>query len=358
MIGLKSLLGSIIKNLNKVLKNMKYFLLVIYASLLLAGCSDGVIPAKFLATQKHVDWYEVHFQEKTEKWNDPDILAHPRAQFFWKAPGRDMTTIWSMRLDGTDLREVVDAELIDTPTSSSFSSGIPIQRSPNGRYLAITRTVGGSKQLRLIDLETRQVDLIPNHYAGWPNYVWLNDHIILFKDSSPLKAYDVLTKEVIDLSKEPEFKDLEITRYFVRNSRNPVASQKINKELILVTKTGVNIYDYESRKQIGTSKTWFSNLSKDGNYWIEDILGSAARKPLGGPKVYAFDDVTKALGQYGRSTNHSPMIINDINTLYASAQRGLAVGTLNETQVTFYVMPGDNNIKNFSLYNVESSINK
>jgi hypothetical protein len=358
MIGLKRLLGSIIKNLNKVLKNMKYFLLVIYASLLLAGCSDGVIPAKFLATQKHVDWYEVHFQEKAEKWNDPDVLAHPRAQFLWTAPGREMATIWSMRLNGTDLRETANEELLSIPDVGGYSGGIPVQRSPSGRYLAITRSGGLNKQLRLIDLETRQVDLIPNLDAGDPGYVWVNDHIILFNDRSPLKAYDVLTKEVIDLSKEPEFKDIKIARYFVRDSRNPIAGQKINKELILVAKTGVTIYDYESRKLVGTLKGKRGELSKDGNYWIRSKFLSAARKPLGGPKVYAFDDVTKALGQYGRSTNHSPMIINDINTLYAKAQRGLSVGTLNEPKVTFYTMPGDDGIANFSLYNVDSIINK
>ena len=250
----------------------------------MAGCSDGVIPAKFSSTKGSVDYYHVHFQEKAEKWNDPDILAHPRAQFLWTAPGREMATIWSMRLDGTDLRETADEELLSIPDIGGYSGGIPVQRSPSGRYLAITRSGGANKELRLIDLETRQVDLIPNHDAGWPRYTWLNEHIILFRDRSPLKAYDVLTKDVIDLSKEPEFKYLEITRYFVRNSRNPIASQKINKELILATKTGVNIYDYESRKLLGTSKTWFSNLSKDGNYWIEHSRGSATRKPLGGAK--------------------------------------------------------------------------
>ena len=52
------------------------------------------------------------------------------------------------------------------------------------------------------------------------------------------------------------------------------------------------------------------------------------------------------------------MIINDMNTLYASAQRSLAVATLNEPKVIFYTMPGDDGIDNFSLYNVDSIINK
>ena len=47
-----------------------------------------------------------------------------------------------------------------------------------------------------------------------------------------------------------------------------------------------------------------------------------------------------------------------MNTLYASAQRGLAVATLNESKVTFYTMPGDNNITNSSLYNVDLIIFK
>lgn len=333
---------------------MKYFLLVIYASLLLAGCGDGVIPAKFIGTDSNFDMYEVHFQDKSEQWNDPDILAHPRAQFFWQAPGREITTIWSMRLDGTDLRETVDAQLMNTPTPGGYASRMPVQRSPSGRYLAIHRAIGANHQRRIIDLETRQVDVIPSDETAGARFVWLNDHIILFRDESPLNAYDVLTKKVVDLSKEPEFKHLWILNYFVRDSRNPIASQKINKELIITAREGRFVYDYESRKLIGTLTESRRILSKDGNYWIERTLSSRDRTPLGGPAVYAFDDLTKELGRYGRHTNFDPIIINDINTLYSTGQKSLRVATINEPQVILYALPGKKHIANFSIYNTAS----
>ena len=179
-------------------------------TLFLLGCDRGITPAKFLSTQSNVDFYEVHFQEKTEVWNDPEILAHPRMQFSWQAPGRDMTTIWSMRLDGTDLRETVDEELMDTPTPGEHVGGGSFKRSDSGRYLAMTRARGLNQERRVIDLETRQVEIIPSDHTSYPHYEWLNDHIVLFKDESPLKAYDVLTKQVVDLSQEPEFKHLDI----------------------------------------------------------------------------------------------------------------------------------------------------
>ena len=333
---------------------MKYFLLVIYASLLLVGCSDSVIPAKFIGVQSNVDRYEVHFQDKAETWNDPDILAHPRAQFFWQAPGREETTVWSMRLDGTDLRETVDAELMNTPTPGGYASGMPVQRSPSGRYLAMHRAIGANHQRRIIDLETRQVDVIPSDETAGARFVWLNDHIILFRDESPLNAYDVLTKELVDLSEEPEFKHLSIFNYFARDSRNPIASQKINKELIITTGEGAFIYDYESRKLVGTLKESSRILSKGGNYWIVRSLGSKSRETLGGPTVYAFDDLTKKLGRYGQDTNLHPMIINDINTLYSKGRRSLRVAKLNEPQVRLYALPGKRLIDNFSLYNTAS----
>lgn len=336
---------------------MKYLITVITLSTLLLGCGNSITPAKFSSSQKNFDYYHVHFQEKTEVWNDPEILAHPRAQFSWQAPGRDMATIWSMRLDGTDLRETVDEELMDIPTPGALVGGGSYKRSDSGRYLAITRVRGFNQERRIIDLETRQVDVIPSDAAGGAGYMWLNDHIVLFRDASPLKAYDVLTKQVIDLSQEPEFKHLEIYNYYVRDSRNPIAGNRINKELIVTSDHGVLVYDYESRKVIHRQEKSRRALSKDGRYWIARSLGSKARKPLGGPRVYAFDDLDNELGRYGGSANDTPMIINDIQTLYSVGPNSLQVAKLNESKVIAYSLP-ENNISNLSIYNTQTMVHK
>ena len=336
---------------------MKHLLTMLMLTLFLLGCDRGITPAKFLSTQSNVDFYEVHFQEKTEVWNDPEILAHPRMQFSWQAPGRDMTTIWSMRLDGTDLRETVDEELMDTPTPGEHVGGGSFKRSESGRYLAMTRARGLNQERRVIDLETRQVDIIPSDHTSYPHYEWLNDHIVLFKDESPLKAYDVLTKQVVDLSQEPEFKHLDIYNYYVRDSRNPIAGNRINKELIVSSDHGVLVFDYESRSLLGKFRWTGDSLSKDGRYWLDRTMGKKARKPLGGPRVYAFNDLNNELGRYGKNTNLSPVVINDIQTLYSKAQRGLFVAKLNKPKVVMYQMVGDNNTSDSSIYNTQAMVN-
>ena len=82
--------------------------------LLLAGCSQP-IPPKFIKESKWSTSYEVHYEYQTEVWDDPDVLSTPRVQFTWAKPGlsnyKDVG-IWSMRLDGSDIREVVSPELL------------------------------------------------------------------------------------------------------------------------------------------------------------------------------------------------------------------------------------------------------
>ena len=341
---------------------MKQLLLTIISVLILVGCGNSYTPPKLLAIEENYHYYKVHFQEKKEVWNDPEIQSYPRAQFLWKAPGREIATIWSMRLDGTDLRETADEELLSIPKLGNYSSGTPYVRSPSGRYLAIVRVLGLSKQKRVIDLEERKVDLLSGDAttssAGDTKFVWVNDHIVLFDNYSRLKSFNVLTKDIIDLANEPEFKHLTIHDYFVRDSRNPIATNSIHKELILFTKQGRFIYDYQTRALIGELNKVGHSLSKDGNHWIVPVFGSKARAPLGGPRVYKFDEVSAStsLGSFGEDTNHDPMIIDDINTLYSKGPNGVRVARLNDPKVIDYTLP-ENNIRNFAIYSYSSKLN-
>lgn len=168
------------------------------------GCTKAPIPATFI---KHTpftnsDWYIVHYELKTEQWNDPEVLSTPRVQFVWTALGTasEDDAVWSMRTDGSDLRQVISPELFDTPLPGGTNSGVQFQRSPNNRYLAIAvMTKGQGFQRRIIDLETKEVTVIPDYGYGDPHFEWLNDHILLFSSKSPLMQFNILTKELIDL---------------------------------------------------------------------------------------------------------------------------------------------------------------
>jgi hypothetical protein len=116
-------------------KTVFKFSLLIFTALLLSACSEDYIQPKLIKSTDEYDRYMVHYEYKTEQWNDPEILSTPRLQFTWEAPdakhetGKNLSSIWSMRLDGTDLREVAPLELLDTPRRGGKVSGIQYERS-------------------------------------------------------------------------------------------------------------------------------------------------------------------------------------------------------------------------------------
>ena len=99
--------------MNRLLSSVINIVLLLVV-LLLAGCSQPT-PPKFISEDKWATDYEVHYEYQTEVWNDPDVLSIPRVQFTWAKPGLSAYNdvgIWSMRLDGSDIREVVSPELL------------------------------------------------------------------------------------------------------------------------------------------------------------------------------------------------------------------------------------------------------
>ena len=118
----------IIENIKTLFARIKVSeIKVIALTLLIAfisGCSKAPIPATFIehTTFTNADWYMVHYELKTEQWNDPEVLSTPRVQFVWAAPDtpEEDDAIWSMRTDGTDLRQVVSPE-----RRWQFGSGLP-----------------------------------------------------------------------------------------------------------------------------------------------------------------------------------------------------------------------------------------
>jgi hypothetical protein len=148
--------------------------LLLMALLALSGCDKPILP-KFLSEGSRSDFYKVHYEYQTEVWNDPDVLSTPRIQFTWAKPGLGEyytdEGIWSMRLDGSDIREVVSPEvLFNRPRLNSIKSRSAMPRSPNNRYIAVAL---GNKN-KIIDLETKEViELSPAKYT--PYFQWMPD---------------------------------------------------------------------------------------------------------------------------------------------------------------------------------------
>ncbi len=338
--------------MNKVLGNINWFLVLSVSVLLafcLSGCSKGSIPATFIehSDRTNVDYYMVHYELKNEQWNDPEVLSTPRVQFVWAAPDtpEEDDAIWSMRSDGTDLRQVVSPKLFDTPVVGGANSGWKFQRSPANRYIAAAiMTKSYSIQLRIIDLETKEVTVIPAPGYGDPHFAWLNDHVLLFSSKSSLMQYDIITKELVDL--EDAFPDVNIRKYHAYDQGN---------KIILMDYQGVGyFYDFESKELLYTKPKVGYKLTKDEKYWLGAGTKNIKKEGFGKLRIYAFDDIKTEVGAYPKRTGNMVESIFGIDVVYTQSVYGLKISKMNDLEKIIYELPGKRNIGNFSLYNSES----
>jgi WD40 repeat protein len=106
-----------------------------------------------------------------EIYGDPKIFDSPRIQFTWRSYKEDERRIWSIKLDGSDLRRVLPNELL-------FKNGHSISakpvRSPDNRYLVVSMFSDGPILKELFDLKTKTVKTIAT--GGFqPNFQWTPD---------------------------------------------------------------------------------------------------------------------------------------------------------------------------------------
>ena len=316
-----------------------------------SGCSKGPVPATFIEYDSFTnsDWYMVHYELKTEQWNDPEVLSTPRVQFSWAAPDtpeEDMA-VWSMRTDGTDLRQVITPELFDTPLPGGADSGAQFQRSPGNRYLAIVvMPKGEGYQRRIIDLETKEVTVIPDYGYGDPHFEWLNDHILLFSSNSPLMQFNIKTKELIDL--KDAFGDINIRLYKAYDAGRKIIISDVNYNAFM--------FDFSSKKLLKNIRTIGDKLTKDGKYWLDAPTKEIKREGFGDLRIYAFDDIKTEVGAYADARWNYTESVLGIDEVYDSSVYGIKVGKMDNPKVTHYELPGERGVGNFSLYNAESVI--
>ena len=168
----------------------------------LMGCSDS--PPEESGGQARNEKFTVPEKPtqktvyKEEIYGDPDIFSEPRLQFAWQAPQEDRKTIWSSRLDGSDLRRVLPPDLL-------FSFGgviahLPI-RSQDNRYLAVsmdTSDVMGTVKM-LFDLKEKTVTEL-GRGAFVPHFQWTcNSQHLYYYNEGGFWKYDVKSKTNHDI---------------------------------------------------------------------------------------------------------------------------------------------------------------
>jgi len=141
-----------------------------------------------------------------EDLDNAESYDQPRLQFFWdNGNSRKMKSyayekrfkIWSMKMDGTDLRLVTD-------DFNGRTRGT-IRRSPNNRYLAYAYANDGLHKV-LFDLKTQE-SIILGSSSTLPILVWAEDSSYLYySNGREYIKYTLVTKtkEAVDIRLTPQ----------------------------------------------------------------------------------------------------------------------------------------------------------
>jgi hypothetical protein len=135
-----------------------------------------------------------------ETYGDLEFAKSPRIQFLWSPQepvGSENLTIWSMKLDGSDIRRAVAPEVLFGGAVKELHDAT---RSPNGRYIACTGGDRDSDEVRcLVDLKERSIQVI-SKANGQAYFNWTPDsRQIIFYGSGELWQYDVELKKLTHL---------------------------------------------------------------------------------------------------------------------------------------------------------------
>jgi len=163
----------------------------------LSGCSDPKNEGSGMESPQERLTVPEKPPQKTvyneEIYGDPDIFSEPRLQFVWQAPTEEKYTIWSTRLDGSDLRRVLPPDLLFTKGGVIFH--LPM-RSPDNRYLAVSldssEVMGTIKML--FDLKEKTATEL-GRGAYVPDFQWTSDsRFLYYYNDDGFWKYDVKSK--------------------------------------------------------------------------------------------------------------------------------------------------------------------
>jgi hypothetical protein len=172
--------------------------LALLAAAAAAGCrKDGIAPVappppSSSAIETAADTHPKKQTYKDEVYGDPELFKEPRLQFIWAPPGEERDTIWSMKLDGSDLRRAAGSEVLYAgDVQRILSSSAPI-RSPDGRYIACAAEDANDDELQvLLDLKARKTRTLFKG-RGHAHFTWTPDsRQLVFYAEIKLWQFDV-----------------------------------------------------------------------------------------------------------------------------------------------------------------------
>ncbi len=324
---------------NSMNKSILYLLPML---MFLGACSEPIQP-KLVDEMSTFREYEVHYEYQTEQWDDPEILTSPRLQFTWVKPGdeRHQVGIWTMKFDGTDLRELVTPKELmpEHLMQGVLRANVPLPRSPNNRYIPYAVSHAGQYERRILDLKTNEVTVIVDG-GGQPRFQWFKgSRFLTFSGPSPLMQYDLENKTLTDIGE----------RFTKSGYLKKVQSFDNGNQIIDMQDEMSTFYDFDSGEMLKQISNSHGILTLDNKHWIKPGFKSDT-------SISTLDDADKIVFKLASGLIHS--------NLTSISAEGYVFGTsirkvkINDDKVTIYSLPGDVQGENLSIYNYMDFIDR
>ena len=284
------------------------------------------------------------FELKREVYGDPDSFDQPRIQFSWRGPNRELPEIWSVKIDGTDLRLAVDADLLYQGQDLGLQPGFNTYRSPDNRYILVIlgKYRVSYSAIYIIDLKEQSNKKIEDTDDAYLiRYPWVADSKSFFylrDETSALSRY-YLTTEKIEMIRET-FSN----KQYVQQT-DEIINEIIGNDLIRWDFKGNELERIDLGKNIHQSTHY---VNPDGSYYIYQNYEGTYFVPMND-----FNSAEKI--KVG-----TPIINFNHDKVFDSATTGIAYyDTLLKNKTIFFKKYGGNQyntetgfqMRNFSLFN-------
>jgi hypothetical protein len=318
-------------------KSMLYLLPML---IFLGACSEPIQP-KLVNEMSTFREYEVHYEYQTEQWDDPEILTTPRLQFTWVKPGdeRHQVGIWTMKFDGTDLRELVTPKELmpEHLMQGILRPDVPLVRSPNNRYIPYAVSHAGQYERRILDLKTKEVTVIVDG-GGQPRFQWFKgSRFLTFSGPSPLMQYDLENKTLTDIGE----------RFTKSGYLRKVQSFDNGNQIIDMQDEMSIFYDFDTGEKLKQFSNTDGVLTLDNKFWIKRVSGHNTN-------LAHLDDANRVAYKLPKGLAGSNLTGISAGGYIFSAH--IRKAKINDDKVTIYSLPGDVEGENLSIYNYKKFI--
>ena len=210
-------------------------------------------PFKYLPYHKTIPY---------EDLSDPAFYKDDRLQFMWTPEGEKMEALWSMKLDGSDVRKVIDSDKLFFGGTWTFLH--PPVRSPNRRYLAYLNLADEVWSGKVIyDLKTgERIQLIEGGTA--PYFNWSPDsRYLFFYNDFKFYRYEIEKRQLVE------------TKEFIES--HGIYTLDDNKTILAVNREGISYHDYDGqlidKKEfyLTISQRDFHAATRTGDYLVYEV---------------------------------------------------------------------------------------